>query len=371
MCDAYGIVNFESANVHVKGMGEYRPASAFSYLGRYRLVDFPLSNMSNSGIDQIKVLVKSNPRSLVEHLGNGRQYNLNSKRGRLQIIPAISSEGVDVNNTDICAMRSILELLEAMPQEYVIIAPPNMVYRQDLDQLLQQHQASGADISVLYQNVDNAKSAYLNCDVLRLNRQKGVLSIDRNRGNAKNRSISLETYVMRNTLLITLIKRAANTSMMYWLRDVVSEASEEYDVQGIAHRGYLACINDFDSYYHANMDLLDYSKGDDLLHQSWPFYTRTNDSCPTQYGDEVMVNESIVSNGCKIRGTVEKSVIGRGVVVEEGAVVRGCVILPGVYIGKGVHVENAVVDKKARIIHRKEILGMPEHPLYVRRRDQI
>ena len=119
------------------------------------------------------------------------------------------------------------------------------------------------------------------------------------------------------------------------------------------------------------MDLLDYSKGDDLLHQSWPFYTRTNDSCPTQYGDEVMVNESIVSNGCKIRGTVEKSVIGRGVVVEEGAVVRGCVILPGVYIGKGVHVENAVVDKKARIIHRKEILGMPEHPLYVRRRDQI
>ena len=123
MCDAYGIVNFDSENVHVKGMGEYRPVSAFSYLGRYRLVDFPLSNMSNSGIDQIKVLVKSNPRSLVEHLGNGRQYNLNSKRGRLQIIPAISSEGVDVNNTDICAMRSILELLEAMPQEYVIIAP--------------------------------------------------------------------------------------------------------------------------------------------------------------------------------------------------------------------------------------------------------
>ena len=227
MCDAYGIVNFESANVHVKGMGEYRPVSAFSYLGRYRLVDFPLSNMSNSGIDQIKVLVKSNPRSLVEHLGNGRQYNLNSKRGRLQIIPAISSEGVDVNNTDICAMRSILELLEAMPQEYVIIAPPNMVGRQDLDQLLGLPQARGAGNSGLSQYGDNAKSAYLNCDVLRLNRQKGVLSIDRNRGNAKNRSISLETYVMRNTLLITLIKRAANTSMMYWLRDVVSEASEE------------------------------------------------------------------------------------------------------------------------------------------------
>lgn len=371
MCDAYGIVNFESANVYVKGMGDYRPVSAFSYLGRYRLVDFPISNMSNSGIDQIKVLVKSNPRSLIEHLGNGRQYNLNSKRGRLQIIPAIGSEGVDVNNTDVGAMRSILELLEAMPQEYVIIAPPNLVFRQDMDKLLAQHQASGADISVLYQNVDNAKSNYLNCDVLRLNRQKGVLSIGLNRGNAKNQVISLETYVMRNELLVSLIKKAANTSMMYWLRDVINEAVEEYDVQGIAHRGYLACINDFDSYYRSNMDLLDYAKGDDLLNKTWPFYTRTNDSSPTSYGDDVQVSESIVSNGCTIRGTVERSVIGRGVVIEAGAVVRGCVILPGVYIGAGVHVENAVVDKKASIVHRKEIKGLPDAPLYIRRRDRI
>ena len=268
-------------------------------------------------------------------------------------------------------MRSILELLEAMPQEYVIIAPPNMVYRQDLDQLLQQHQASGADISVLYQNVDNAKSAYLNCDVLRLNRQKGVLSIDRNRGNAKNRSISLETYVMRNTLLITLIKRAANTSMMYWLRDVVSEASEEYDVQGIAHRGYLACINDFDSYYHANMDLLDYSKGDDLLHQSWPFYTRTNDSCPTQYFEGSSVKSSVISNGCLIEGSVENSVIGRGCVIKEGAVVKNCVISADVVIGKGVHAENLVVDKHAKLIRGKRVISAPEKPGYIRRGDTL
>src|SRR5699024_5487924 len=104
-------------------------------------------------------------------------------------------------------------------------------------------------------------------------------------------------------------KKAANTSMMYWLRDVINEAVEEYDVQGIAHRGYLACINDFDSYYRSNMDLLDYAKGDDLLNKTWPFYTRTNDSSPTSYGDDVQVSESIVSNGCTIRGTVERSVI--------------------------------------------------------------
>ena len=371
MSKAFGIINFAGNNIQVNDMQAYRPIGAFSFLGRYRVIDFPISNMSNSGIDSIQVYIRRKPRSLVEHLGTGRHYNINSKRGNLNLLFCENGDENSIYSTDLAAYVENLDAIEEMSEEYVVIVPSYMVYTADYEEFLQNHIESGADITLMYQNVDNAKSAYLNCDVLRLNRQKGVLSIDRNRGNAKNRSISLETYVMRNTLLITLIKRAANTSMMYWLRDVVSEASEEYDVQGIAHRGYLACINDFDSYYHANMDLLDYSKGDDLLHQSWPFYTRTNDSCPTQYGDEVMVNESIVSNGCKIRGTVEKSVIGRGVVVEEGAVVRGCVILPGVYIGKGVHVENAVVDKKARIIHRKEILGMPEHPLYVRRRDQI
>ena len=371
MSRAFGIVNFAGNNIQGNPMQAYRPTGAISFLGRYRVIDFPISNMSNSGIDSIQVYIRRKPRSLVEHLGTGRHYNINSKRGNLNLLFCENGDENSIYSTDLAAYVENLDAIKEMSEEYVVIVPSYMVYTADYEEFLQNHIESGADITLMYQNVDNAKSAYLNCDVLRLNRQKGVLSIDRNRGNAKNRSISLETYVMRNTLLITLIKRAANTSMMYWLRDVVSEASEEYDVQGIAHRGYLACINDFDSYYHANMDLLDYSKGDDLLHQSWPFYTRTNDSCPTQYGDEVMVNESIVSNGCKIRGTVEKSVIGRGVVVEEGAVVRGCVILPGVYIGKGVHVENAVVDKKARIIHRKEILGMPEHPLYVRRRDQI
>ena len=88
MCNAFGIVNYEGPNVNVKGMEDYRPVSAFSFLGRYRLIDFPISNMSNSGVNHIKVFVKTNPRSLIEHLGTGRHYNINSKRGKLHILPA-------------------------------------------------------------------------------------------------------------------------------------------------------------------------------------------------------------------------------------------------------------------------------------------
>lgn len=101
MCNAIGIVNYEGPNVQVKGMQDYRPVSAFSFLGRYRLVDFPISNLSNSGVNHIKVFVKTNPRSLLEHLGTGRHYNINSKRGKLHILPAKSMDENDFYSNDI------------------------------------------------------------------------------------------------------------------------------------------------------------------------------------------------------------------------------------------------------------------------------
>lgn len=371
MCDAFGIVNFETANVNIKGLGDYRPVSAFSFLGRYRLVDFPISNMSNSGINHIKVLVKSNPRSLVEHLGTGRHYNINSKRGKLHILPAASLDDKDFYNTDVNALMYNLNTIEDISQKYVVLAPSHVVYRQDFSKLLDIHMESGADITMLYQNVDNAKEAFIDCDVVNLNKQKGLLSLERNRGNAKARAISLETYVLSKELFITLVKKAANTSSLYWFRDIVNDMCTELDIRGVAHRGFVACINDFQSYYKGNMELLDYDKGEDLFDDNWPFYTRTNDSCPTQYYKDIVVRHSIISNGCTIEGNVINSVIGRGVEVKKGAVIENSVILPGAVIGENVHINNVVVDKRARIVNKKEVCSVSEHPLYVKRNDKI
>ena len=119
------------------------------------------------------------------------------------------------------------------------------------------------------------------------------------------------------------------------------------------------------------MDLLDYDKAMDLFHTDWPVYTRTNDSCPTQYYAGVSVKNSMVSNGCLVEGDIENSVIGRGAIIKKGAVVKNCVILPGAMIGEDVHIENVVVDKKARIVRKKELLGLADTPLYVKRNDKI
>ena len=202
MYNAFGIVTSSGRDIWVEGLQDYRPIGSFSFLGRYRVIDFAISNMSNSDIDRIQVYIRRKPRSLVEHLGSGRQYNINSKRGNLQIL--FSEDGAEhsIYNTDIAMFMENLECIQRMHHPYVVIAPNYMVYTANYDTLLQNHIDSGADITVLYHSVDNAKEAFLNCNTLNLNRQKGVLSIEKNHGNAKNRNIFMDTYIMKKDLFI-------------------------------------------------------------------------------------------------------------------------------------------------------------------------
>lgn len=371
MVKAFGIVNFSGKNIWVEGLEAYRPIGAFSFLGRYRAIDFPISNMSNSGIDRIQVYIRRKPRSIIEHLGTGRHYNINSKRGKLQILFSENGSENDIYNTDIAAFRDNLENIEKMHNPYVVIAPSYMIYTQDFDSLIQTHIDTGADITMLYHSVDNAKESFLNCNVLELNRQKGVLAIEQNRGNAKNRNVFMDTYVMKKELLIELIKKAQKISSMYSLLDIVNCELEELDIRGVSHRGYFAAIADFKSYYDANMSLIDYKNAKNLFDDEWPIYTRTNDSCPTQYFETADVKQSVVSNGCLIEGTLENSVVGRGCVIKKGAVIKNSIILPDTVIGEGIHVENQVVDKHSRLIHVKELIADPQKPGYVRRGDTL
>lgn len=371
MYKAFGIINPAGRHLWVEGMHAYRPIGAFSFLGRYRVIDFPISNMSNSGIDRIQVYIRRKPRSLTEHLGTGRHYNINSKRGRLEIL--FSENGVehDIYNTDIAAYMENMECIERMHHPYVVIAPSHMVYSMEYDSLIKTHIESGADITLLYHSVDNAKEAFLNCNVLELNRQKGVSSITQNHGNAKNRHIFMDTYVMKKELLIELIHKAKSLSSMYTLSDIVNYECGELDIRGVAHHGYFAAITDFKSYYDANISLIDFKTAQNLFHEDWPIYTKTNDSCPTQYFETADVKTSVVSNGCLIEGTVENSVIGRGCIIKKGAVVKNSIILSDAEIGEGVHVENQVVDKKAKLIRAKELVAEPGRPGYIRRGDLL
>ena len=248
MYKAFGIVNSSGRNIYVDGMQDYRPIGAFSFLGRYRVIDFPISNMTNSNIDRIQVYINNKPRSIVEHVGTGRHYNINSKSGKLQLLFSEHNNDNDIYNTDISCYMDNMESLSRMQQPYVVIAPSYMVYSIDFDQFIHTHIDSSADVTLLYHSVDNAKEAYLTCNVLELNRQKGVESIGANHGNKKNQNIYMDTCIMKTELFISLVKEAKKLSSMYTLTDILNDKCETLDIRGVAHKGYFASITDFPSY---------------------------------------------------------------------------------------------------------------------------
>ena len=179
---------------------------------------------------------------------------------------------------------------------------------------------------------------------------------------------------MKKELIIALIKKAKKTSSLYTLSDIISSECGEHgtlDVRGVSHRGYFAAITDFKGYYNANIELTDYNAANSLFDPNWPIYTRTNDSSPTHYSEDGTAKNSVVSNGCLIEGTVDNCVIGRGCTIKEGAVVKNCVILSDVSIGSGIHAENLVIDRNAKLTKVKEIVAPDGDPHYVKRYDVI
>ena len=369
MANVYGIVTSSGSHFKVAGLEEHRPIAAFSFLGRYRIIDFPISSMSNSNIDRIQVYVSQNPRSLAEHVGTGAHYNINSKRGKLQLLFNQDSRVNEIYNTDIAAYKANLEIISRMHQEYVILTPGYMVFKENYAKLLEDHISSGADVTLLYHKVNNAKSGYRACDILKLNRQKGVKAIEQNPGTADDQNIFMNTYVMTNKLFIELIQKASKLSSIYTLTDILNVENETLDIRGIQHKGYFAAITDFKSYYDANLELLDSDKQAQLFTSDWPIYTQTTDSCPVHYFEGAKISNSMVANGCLIEGELENSIVGRGVTIKKGAVIKNCVVLGHSTIGAGVHLENQVIDKWAQVIRAKEIIATPEHPGYVNRDD--
>ena len=342
MIDAIGIVNFEDSSVNVKGMSDFRSIPAMSFLGRYRIIDFTLSNMVNSGIDELSVLVKNKPRSLIEHLGNGSNYNINLKSGYLNILYTDNNAMSDAYFHDIYVLHSNIEKFQESNAKYVVISPSYMIYRINYNDVIRAHEESGADITCVYQEVNNANQKYIGCKTIDLDKNGVVTAIGRNKGNKKSANILTESSVV-----------------------------DSLKVCGYEHKGYLACINSLEEYYDANMEMIDYEKAAELFDPDWPIYTKTNDSQPAFYSKNAHAKNCLIANGCIINGDLENCICGRGVTVGKGAVIKNTLLLPECYIAPMAHIENAIIDKHSSVERKLEIIGKDGKLAYVKRRDRV
>jgi len=368
MAKVVGLVNLHS-DVSYKGLTEKRPVASVSFLGRYGMIDFVLSNMSNSGVDTVGVLIKEKPRSLFKHMGTGNSWNLNSKSGGISLLYNEKYANNPKYNHDINNMVENMKFIEKSKAEYVVLAPAHIITTMNYADIVDAHIKSGAEITMVYQKIDNANETFVGSDYLRL-KGKQVIEIKNNKGNRKERNISLETYVFNTKTLLKLINYAKKVSSFFNMKDTLAYLCDERKIMAYEYKGFVRCVDSYEAYYKVSMEFLDMDINTQVFKGNWPIFTNTNDTPPTKYLKNAEVKKSFVANGAVIDGVVDNCIISRNVVIGKNAVVKNCIILNGSKVCAGAHLENVIIDKNARIEKKTELISEGE-PLYVQEGDIV
>ena len=350
---------------HLGFLTENRPCGSVSFLGRYGLIDFTLSNFSNSGIEKVYVLVKNGILQMRSHIGNGAIWTSNTKTGFIKLLMNEKGLFLPKFNTDIANIKVNMAMLEK-DYDYAVIAPSFMLTNMDYRPIIKEHMESGRDVTIVYSHVENAKDEFINCDSLKM-KDGQIRKIDKHLGKVSEADISLESFIVSKEILEKVIEAAPQISELYSFRQVISTLIEEGELEagGYRYDGYVAPILDFDHYVKHSFELLNYHNRNLLFLDDWPVYTTSHNTPPTLYGAEAKVKHSFIANGSVIKGRVENSIISRSVVVERGAKVKNCILFTGSEIGRNSDIEYVVCDKNSKIATIKELKGTKDNVLYI------
>ncbi|MCH5180197.1 MAG: glucose-1-phosphate adenylyltransferase subunit GlgD [Erysipelotrichales bacterium] len=356
--------------VELGPLSEERSLASTPFLGRYAFIDFTLSNFSNSGIDRVGILVKEHQRSLVKHLGNSNVWNTNTKIGTNAILYNEKDAKNSRYNHDVNNIKENDWLLLREKTDYVVVAPVHFVMAINYQEVLEEHIKKGADITVVYQKVDNAKTHFESCDIVTV--KDGIITdLRKNEGTKDKVNISLETYVISMKKFEELIYKTSKVSALYELKDLIAFSLHEGNVHGFEHKGYVRCFDSLNHYLEYSLELLDYNVRQKLFLPNWPIYTITNDTPPTKYLNNADVKNSFISNGAIIDGKVENSILSRKVIVKDGAVIKNSIILTDCIISSDAHLEYVIEDKYSKVIRAKKIIGTKEDPVFIKQGDVI
>jgi glucose-1-phosphate adenylyltransferase len=366
---ALGLIFPNTYDAIVPELTNVRLMASIPFASRYRLVDFMLSSMAGSDITNIALLVKHNYLSLMDHLGSGREWDLVRKNGGLHLFPPNSEKTSTVYTGRISAIAGILDYLRSQKEKYVVMADTNIAANFDFKAMIDAHIESGADVTCAYTEQE-LPAGYLN-----MRTEKGfyyTYAIDNGRiekikVNVKEEGVhnlGMNIFVVDRELLIDLVNTAFVRGLRYWERDVLLNQLDSLKVYGYKFEGYAARIADMKSYFNENMKLLDDANLDGLF-DGIAINTKIRDDNPTRYIEGAKVVNTMAADGCMIEGTVENSVLFRGVKVGKGAVVKNCILMQDTVIEDGATVEYLITDKDVKISADKEVKGTDTYPMYI------
>lgn len=355
-------------NERIRDLTEHRVMASVPYGGRYRLVDFALSNMVNSGLNKVGVVTDENYQSLMDHLGSGKAWDLSRKREGLYLLPPF---GKTSSRTDgkIESLDSIRRFLKNSHEDYVILSDCDTVCNINYRDAVNQHIRTEADITIIYRHGDSPDVDRNKIYTINPSGRMREMLIHRGSEHGVNYGIGM--CVIGRQLLMQLVEGCMSRNEYDFDKDIVQRVIPDLKVMGYEFTGLAYQISSFEAYFAANMALMEPKVRAELFNANRPIYTKVRDDMPAKYGLNSSVSNSLVADGCVIDGEVENCVLFRGVKVGKGAKVRNCVIMQDTVIGENSRLDYVVADKNVEIEANRTLMGYQTYPVYIAKESKV
>lgn len=369
MNTALGIIFASIYDNHLGDLTDKRTMASVPYGGRYRQIDFALSNMTNSGIRHIGIITKHNYKSLMNHIGSGQEWDLDLEEGGLEFLTPFALDHNGVYRGKLDAINSAMNFLAISQEEYVVLADSAILCAIDFRDVIKSHIESGADVTAVVKDgvSDGKKLIELGIRVDAENKVKDILV----ETNADSRYLaSMGIFVMRREALMQAVAQAVAHDRYHFERDIVlhgfNDCNQTINVYCFDE---VALFNEsLSEFYKNNMALLDTEVRQGLFKRpNLTIYTKVRDEVPSSYGENSEIDNCIVADGCVLCGKAENTVLFRGVKLEENAFVRDSIIMQGTVIGEGADLNCVILDKDVVVRPGKKLCGTKEHPIVLKR----
>ncbi len=364
------------SNIHDNNIPEMtatRTMASVPFGGRYRLIDFPLSNLVNSGITKVGIVTHDNYRSLIDHIGTGKDWDLARRNGGIILLPPFitafdSPKANKLYSTRLEALMGVMEFISNCDEDVIVLSDSDVVCNMDLRDVMDQHEATGADVTVVVHEKNFDEPGKRCTDTIVVSDENGNISdfVEHTPTTVGKRDVSMNILVITKSFLVSML----NNSIAHGLKGFYSQALPFHKYQAVykvyRYDGYSTDIADLCKYFSANMELLCEDNRDALFaNKERPLLTKVRNTPPTQYGENAKVTNSLIADGCVIDGTVENCILFRGVHVKKGAVVRNSILLQDTWAGENVTLNCVIADKKVFVRDGVTLCGHESMPFYI------
>lgn len=368
---AVGLIFSNIHDTSIPELTRMRTIGSVPFAGRYRLIDFALSSMVNSGISKIGIVTHNNYQSLLDHLGNGKDWDLARRSGGIKILPPYISafDNAAANKfytSRLEALMGTVNFLSRCNEDYIVMSDCDVICNIDLDDVITKHAETGADITFVTKKNDLVgvgKEEQLT--LIKADENGNVTDVISDKYNEEYR-LYVNIMVMKRQYLLNVIENAISHGQHSFLHDIIMHNVGKAKYMVYEYEGFYAHIGSMAGYFECSMKLLENDARDRLFGiKNRPVLTKVRNSAPTRYCEGAKVVNSVVAEGCVIEGTVENSIIFRGVKVGKGAVVKNCILFQDTYVCEGASLNCVIADKNVIIKDGRVLSGHESMPFYI------